>query len=101
MARISAWRSKVQLPELHIPAARSGILKILPGTSVGKSYLISTLFSTKTGASGSALGTGNPAALAPAVPQPELSQSSQFVRRAPFVVFTPAPPEVRFAWLHT
>jgi hypothetical protein len=91
IARISAWRKNVQLPPLHIADACRGILKILPGIKVLNVYWISTRFSTKVGASGSAVGTGKPAPLVPALPQPALVHLSQLVRSAPLVVFTPFP----------
>ena len=96
MARISTWRVKVQLPlEPQIPVkACMGILKILPRINGGNVYWMSTRFVTKSGASGSALGTGLPF---PALPQPEEVQVSQFVRKAPLAVFTPLPEESMFA----
>jgi hypothetical protein len=75
IALISAMRTNVHEPELHIGEACSGKLKRVPGMRVLKVYEIRTWLRTKFGASGSASGAGLPV---PAVPQPELVQVSQF-----------------------
>ena len=92
--RIRARRVNVQVPELHIGEACNGRLKMVPGINVLKVYWISTWFNTKFGASGSALGVER--VPAPAVPQPDEVQVSQFEICAAPVPFTPDPDELVF-----
>ena len=90
MARISARRTNVHVPPLHIEEARSGMLKMVPGISVRKLYVMLTWFKTNVGASGSASNGGFTDAAATAE-QPELSQLLQFAFCDVPVPFTPEP----------